>query len=121
MLKPPFIWDAYSDQPYPLKDKSYKKRMRNKNLWDYIPLILSNMILFPISIIIMTFFKGEKVTKEGFFGIGVNLDKGDIQKELIEELGVKYLLVRMPLWEMDKIDEYVEVCEIFWNGQIYFT
>ena len=45
--------------------------------------------------------------------MGVDLDKGDIQKELIDELGVKHLLVRMPLWEMHRVDEYVAFAKSF--------
>ncbi len=112
-MKPPFIWDKYSDQPYPLKDKLYKKMMRKKHMWDYVPLLLTNMILFPLSIILMPLFRGKEVSKEDFYGMGVNLDKGEVQKELIEELGVKHLLVRMPLWEMDRIDEYVTFIKSF--------
>ncbi len=112
-MKPPFIWDKYSDQPYPIKDKTYKKQMRKKNIWDYIPLLLTNIILFPLSIILMPFFKGKKIVKEGFYGIGIDLDKGEVQKELIEELGVKHLLVRMPLWEMHRVEEYVAFIKSF--------
>ncbi len=112
-MKIPFIWDKYSDQPYPLKDKTYKKMMRKKYRWDYIPLFLTNILLFPLSMVLMSLFKGKEVAKEDFYGMGVNLDKGEMQKELIEELGVKYLLVRMPLWEMDRIDEYVAFIKSF--------
>ena len=90
-MKFPFIWDKYSDQPYPLKDKAYKKMMRKKHIWDYVPLLLTNMILFPLSVILMPLFKGKGIAKKSFYGMGVNLDKGEVQKELIEELGVKHL------------------------------
>ena len=112
-MKDPFIWDRYSDQPYPIKDKVYKKRMRKRHLWDYIPLLLTNIIFFPLGMLLMSLFKGKDLDKEGFYGMGVNLDKGEVQKELIEELGVKHLLVRMPLWEMDRIEEYVAFVKSF--------
>jgi hypothetical protein len=112
-MKLPFIWDRYSDQPYPIKDKTYKKRMRKRHLWDYIPLLLTNIIFFPLSIVLMSLFKGKEVGKKGFYGMGVNLDKGEVQKELIDELGVKHLLVRMPLWDMDRVDEYVGFIQSF--------
>jgi hypothetical protein len=112
-MQEPFIWDKYSDQPYPLKDKSYKKKMRKKHVWDYIPLLLSNVIFFPLSILLMSLFKGKKVGKKNFYGMGVDLNKGEVQKELIEELGVKHLLVRMPLWEMHRVEEYVTFAKSF--------
>ena len=112
-MKAPFIWDKYSDQPYPIKDKVYKKKMRKKHVWDYIPLFLTNIILFPLGIVLMPLFKGKETAKEGFYGMGVDLDKGEAQKELIEELGIKHLLVRMPLWEMQRIEEYVAFAKSF--------
>ncbi len=112
-MKPPFIWDKYSDQPHLLKDKVYKKMMRKKHRWDKIPLYLTTMIFFPLSIALMSLFKGKGVNEKGFYGMGVDLDKGEVQKELIEELGVKHLLVRMPLWEMGRVDEYVAFVKSF--------
>jgi len=112
-MKAPFIWDRYSDQPYPIKDKAYKKKMRKKYVWDYIPLLLTNLIFFPLSIILMPFYKGKTIDNANFYGMGVDLDKGEIQKELIEELGVKHLLVRMPLWEMHRVEEYVAFAKSF--------
>jgi hypothetical protein len=46
-------------------------------------------------------------------GIGVNLDKGVAQYALVKELGVQHLIIRMPLWEMEKIDEYVAFAKGF--------
>ena len=112
-MKAPFFWDKYSDQPYPIKDKAYKKMMRKKHRWDKIPLYLATIIFFPLSIVLMSLFKGKKVDSKGFYGMGVDLDKGEVQKELIEELGVKHLLVRLPLWEMDRVEEYVSFIKSF--------
>jgi hypothetical protein len=112
-MKEPFIWDAYSDQPYPLKDKNYKRKMRKKHLWDTIPLILTNLIFFPLSIVLMFFFKGKEQAKENFYGMGVDIDKGEVQVALIEELGIKHILIRMPLWEMEKIEAYVAFARSF--------
>ena len=112
-MQAPFIWDKYSDQPYPIKDKAYKKMMRKKHLWAYIPLFFTNILFFPLSIILMKFFKGKKIDEKAFYGMGVDLNKGEVQVELIEELGVKYLLIRMPLWEMARVDEYVDFAKSF--------
>ena len=113
-MKEPFIWDRFSDQPYPIKNRAYKKAMRKKNAFSYIPLLLTNLIFFPISLILMPFLKGQKKPKiEDFFGMGVDLDKGKEQVELINELGVKHLLIRMPLWQIDRIDDYVEFAKSF--------
>jgi hypothetical protein len=112
-MKKPFIWDKYSDQPYPLKDKAYKKRMRQKHLWDYLPLFLSNLLFFPLSVLLMPLYKAKPIDKQNFYGMGVDLDKGESQKTLIDELGIKHLLIRMPLWQMDRIEEYVAFAKSF--------
>ena len=62
------------------------------------------IVIFPISFIWQFLMRYPKTQIQ--LGIGVNLDKGDIQYELVEELGVKELLVRIPLWNIDKIDEW---------------
>ena len=112
-MKKPFIWDNYSDQPYPLKDRAYKRKMRKKTLLDSFILLLINLIIFPLSILLMKFFKSNKSDYSDFYAMGVDVDKGEIQKELIDELGVKYLLIRMPLWEMVRVDEFVEFAKSF--------
>ncbi len=114
MNKEPFIWDKYSDQPYVIKDKFYKKAMRKKYIFDYIKLFFVSIFILPLAIIIMKFFKGKKkILNKEFYAIGVNLDKGTLQQELIEELGVENLLIRVPLWDINNIDLYVEFARSF--------
>ncbi|XOB61337.1 hypothetical protein ACMC56_12075 [Campylobacterota bacterium DY0563] len=116
MNKAPFFWDGYSDQPHIIKDKQYKKKMRKKYLKDYIKMLLSSLFILPFAILVMKLFKGKKTfDNSDIYGIGVNLDKGDAQQELVEELGVKNLIIRVPLWQIDKIDEYVEFVKSFNN------
>jgi len=112
-MQQPFIWDPYSDQPYPLKDRAYKKKMRQKHRWDYVPLLLSTIIFFPLGMLLMPLYKGKKIDVKNFYGMGVDIDKGSVQKELIDELGVKHLLIRMPLWQMDRVEEYVAFAKSF--------
>jgi len=105
----PFMWDNYSDQPYILKDKVYKKMMRKKNIWDFVPLVFTNLIIFPLSVSLMKLFKKDnslEIEDKIFYGMSVNLDKGDKQVELIEELGVKSLLIRIPLSDIQNIKKY---------------
>lgn len=121
MNKNPFIWDSHSDQPYILKDKTYKKKMRKKNMFDYIPMLFLNLFIYPLGIITSLFFKGKQNRASNFFGMSVYLEKGEEQVELIKELGCKKILIRMPLSDIDRIDEYVsfankfESCEILIN------
>ena len=114
MNKSPFVWDFYSDQPHVIKDRAYKKQMRKKHLIDYIKLFFTALFILPIAILFMKLFKGkQEISNEDFYGIGVNLDKGPIQKELVEELEVKNLLIRMPLNDIKNIDSYLEFANSF--------
>ena len=110
MNKEPFLWDKYSDQPHVIRDKSYKKSMRKKYVFDYIKLFFLSIFILPFSILIMKLFKGNEKLE---YGIGVNLDKGEEQFSLVEELGLKYLIIRLPLWEMYRIEEYVNFVKKF--------
>ncbi|WP_418180967.1 hypothetical protein ACNSOL_03420 [Aliarcobacter lanthieri] len=117
MNKEPFFWDDFSDQPYVIKDKLYKKAMRKKNIKDYIKLFFSSLFILPLFIFFMKFFKGKiKTSNQDFIGIGVNLYKDDgqnIQQDLVEELGVKNLIIRLPLWDIQNIDSYVSFAKSF--------
>jgi len=115
--KEPFFWDKYSDQPQIIKDKFYKKSMRKKHIKDYIKLFVSSLFILPFAILIMKFFKGNfEVTNEDFIALGVNLDKDDgknTQQNLVEELKVKNLIIRLPLWDIKNIDLYVSFAKSF--------
>ncbi len=112
-----FVWDNCSDQPHIIKDRDFKKAMRKKNIDDYTKMFLSSILILPISILFMKFFRGKvEVSNADFIGLGVNLDKDDgknTQQELIEELGVKNLIIRIPLWDIKNIDLYVEFAKSF--------
>ena len=111
-MSSPFVWDIYSDQPYPIKDKEYKKKMRLKNSLDYIPLALSNLVFYPSAVASMKVFTNvdpkTEYDKKYFYGLGVNLDKGEAQFEFIEELGVKSLIVRIPLSDIQNLYKYYD-------------
>ncbi|CAD7286470.1 hypothetical protein [Campylobacter suis] len=109
MLKKPFVWDFYSDQPSVITDKAYKKNMRKNFKFDYAKMALLSLFILPLATICIKIFKGlQKPAKSDFYGIGVNLDKGDEQVWLVDELGVKNLLIRLPLWDMQNLDEYIK-------------
>ncbi|WP_457744974.1 glycosyl hydrolase [Sulfurimonas sp.] len=105
-MKKPHKWDDYSDQPAQLKDKTYKKQMRKKELFSLIQTFLLSLILFPISIISMPLIKRKIVKSNEFFSLGVDFEREKEQtQELIDELGIKHILLRLKLWERDKLPE----------------
>ena len=119
MLKEPFAWDLYSDQPSVILDKKFKKNARKKYFFEFLKLFLLSLFLLPLMTLLMPFFKGRKQPKnEDFYGMGVNLDKGESQIDLINELGVKNLLIRVPLWDLERLDSYVAFAKSFGEKNI---
>jgi len=126
-----FPWDSHSDQPYILKRKT-KKKLRKGHKLDYLKLIATNLIYFPylflkfylipqLSLVPTLSVGTRKKTKE-MLALCVNLDKGEEQFELIEELGVTSLQIRVFLNEIKNIDAYVKFAKGFGeNKEILIT
>ncbi|MCK9373393.1 MAG: glycosyl hydrolase [Sulfuricurvum sp.] len=118
-MKQPFAWDYYSDQPAIIRDKALKRTMRRSALPSLIKTFLIALMTLPIALIAMPFLGRRTITGEHFFGMGVNLDKEpNTTPYLIEELGVQKLLIRIPLWEMDRLNDYVTFIRSFTNLHI---
>ncbi|OCL89932.1 hypothetical protein [Arcobacter porcinus] len=112
-----FLWDSFSDQPHVIKDRTFKKNMRKKNKKDFIKLIFTSLFILPLSIVFMKLFRGKiEASNQEIIGIGVNLDKDDgknTQQDLIEELGIRNLIIRVPLSDIKNIDSYVKFANSF--------
>jgi hypothetical protein len=115
-MKSPFNWDSYSDQPQIITDKAYKREQKKKHVFSYIGMFLLFIMLLPIILLAHFFVRTGK--KKGEIGLGVNLDKGAKQYALVDELAVSHLIVRIPLWDIARLDEYVEFIERFVDKQI---
>ncbi len=115
-----FKWDSYSDQPHIIKDKVFKKSIYKKAAFDQVITLGTTLLLSPFIALSYLLLQGKRTieTKE-FFAMSVNLDKEPKESlVLIEELGVETLLIRFPLWEMDKLEEYVNFVAQFKNKDI---
>lgn len=118
-MKQPFAWDPYSDQPAIIRDKALKRAMRRSALPSLVKTFLIALITLPIALLVMPFLGRRTITGEHFFGMGVNLDKEpNTTPYLIDELGVQKLLIRIPLWEMDRLHEYVTFIRSFSGKEI---
>lgn len=104
MIKP-YEWDQYSDQPYPLKDKLYKKIMRKRELGSLLKTLFTSLLVLPFSLIMLPFVKRKLVNSREFFCMGVDFQREPEQTlELIEDLEVERILLRYKLWESDSLD-----------------
>ena len=116
-MKQPFAWDHYSDQPAIIRDKALKRQMRRSALPSLIKTFLIALVALPIALLLTPFTQRRRIDGKDFFGMGVNLDKEpNTTPYLLEELGINNLLIRIPLWEMDRLHEYVAFIRSF-NGK----
>jgi hypothetical protein len=118
-MKPPFNWDHYSDQPSVIKDKVLKRAMRRSALPSLLVTFLIALITLPVALLLSPLLGRKKISGKDFFGMGVNLDKEpNTAPYLIEELGLQKLLIRIPLWEMERLSDYVAFIHSFKNKEI---
>jgi len=117
-----FPWDSYSDQPHILKRKD-KKLLRKGSKFSFFKLIATNIFLFPYLFIKFYFKKkssksNNTINTDEFYSLCVNLDKGKEQVELVEELGVKSLQIRVFLNDIKNINSYVNFAKSFGRDKI---
>lgn len=114
-MKKPFIWDNYSDQPYQLKDKAYKKKIRKREWFSLLKTFITALFILPFSIVMMPSVKRKLVDSSTFFCMGVDYQREpEMTLELLEELEVQRVLLRFKLWEMERLDdlkEFVLACQ----------
>lgn len=114
-MKQPYRWDNYSDQPYPLQDKSYKKKMRKSQSTSLLRTFLTSILILPFSIIMTPFVKRKTINSNEFFCLGVDFERNPkATLEMIEELKVERILLRVKLWEMEKLPllkDFILLCK----------
>lgn len=127
-----FPWDYHSDQPHILKRED-KKALRKGRGLDYFKLIATNLIYFPYLFLKFLFVPNLRLgtnplpcsqpeVGNKFYGLCINLDKGRAQYELVEELGVKSLQIRVFLNDIENIDNYINFAKGFGeNKEILIT
>ncbi|HHH72441.1 MAG TPA: glycosyl hydrolase, partial [Sulfuricurvum sp.] len=104
-MKPPFAWDAYSDQPYQLKDRTFKKQLRTAQRTSLLKTALFGLFWLPLGVLSMPFLRQKNVETDHFFGLLVDpLREPDKTRDVIESLGVQELLIRIKMWETESLD-----------------
>jgi len=117
-------WDSLSDQPAHMRDKKFKRNTRKKYPGDIIISAVTILLLYPIVFLryLFGFKKNTPFKLKNFFGMSVNLDKEpDISQELIEELGVEEILIRVYLKDIRNISRYAAFAEKFKEKKILFN
>ncbi len=114
-------WDYYSDQPYVL-DKARKPRITRKTISEAIKILATSVLVSPAVIWRYSMLQPAPSTMplNDFVGLSVSLSRRHLNQiiEMIDELNVKQLLIRIPAWKADQIDDYLEFAERFNQQQI---
>ena len=105
-MKEPFKWDDYSDQPALLRDRAFKKKMRKKELNSLSKTYLLALIMIPISLVMMPFIRRKQINSSNFFCMGVDFEREpEITLEILQDLEINRILLRIKLWEMNKLED----------------
>jgi len=114
----PFEWDEYSDQPKIILDKAFKRRMRVQHWPDLVKMFATAGVVLPSAMVAMGLKSllspqspTPRIAPANFFGMGVSLERGGIQYDLVAELGVTEVLVRLPLWKLEDLSAYLRFIE----------
>lgn len=105
-MNEPFKWDDYSDQAAIITDKNFKKKMRKKELFSLLKTFLTALVILPLSIIAIPFVKRKEINSETFFTLGVDYQREpETTLDLLDELEVESILVRIKLWELNTLEQ----------------
>ncbi len=119
-----YQWDYYSDQPYPIRDKQYKKSIRIKAFLSNIKTLLVCLAALPVIIYRYTVLNRFNLQQrlDNKIGLCINLDKEpEITFKLVRELGVKKLSIRVPLSDLENLDSYKQFAKQFMDLDILFV
>jgi hypothetical protein len=116
MKNQPDWWDPYSCQPYKMQDED-KPRSGLANVWEYSKVAGSNLLGLPAITYQTLMLKKSpaNIAADQFVGLSIAPDEQyqSALVEMVEELGVKQLLIRIPSWDLAELDGYVRFLELF--------
>ena len=120
MRNQPNWWDPYSCQPYKMRDED-KSRSGFSNLYEYAKVAGSSLVGLPaICYQYLSLNKqASDKTPQEFVGLSVEPDKQNqvAIQDMVAELGVKKLSLRIPSWDCAALDDYLSLLHAFPNNE----
>jgi len=120
-----FPWDDYSDQPRILRDKAFKRKIYRRSWFQHV----KSLFLLPLTplITLLLFFRKKTVDADisKFLGVAVHVETEcegktvvplDQVKEMVDEIGAKQLIVRIPMADVDHLDVYLNHIDTLKQG-----
>ncbi|GIT27063.1 MAG: hypothetical protein CM1200mP41_31070 [Gammaproteobacteria bacterium] len=110
----PSWWDEYSDQPHRLSAED-KKYTSPANTMDYVKTGGTALALLPR---ILNHYRTLPPLRSStdindFIGLGISPDRGSTQQiiDLVLDLGVQQIQLRVPTWHATQLDDYLELAQ----------
>ncbi len=106
-------WDHYSDQPYKLS-AAERGRIDADTALEYFKTLATGVALTPALLLrYFTLTPRVDVDSDKFVGLSISprSEWATVQQELVEELGVRNLLLRVPSWHANQLGQYAKVLE----------
>jgi len=120
----PSWWDPYSNQPHKLSGRS-KPRLSVANLREYAAVAGTALALSPA--IAWRYAAARpapcEIPAQRFAGLSLSPDErlAPAIEEMVDELGVEELLIRVPSWDRERIDAAGEFAERFAQRRLMFS
>lgn len=114
-------WDYYSDQPYVL-DRRSKPRLTYNSVMESVKTLATVLALCPA--LTWRYFMEQPASSTGpiddFAGLSVSLSSKHASQicEMIDELKVRQILIRIPAWKLDRLEDYIDFAGRFKNQTI---
>ena len=116
MKQHPKWWDPYSCQPYKMQPED-KPRSGVENLLEYSKVAASALLGLPaITYKFLTLKKAPcNIPAKQFVGLSIAPDKEyqNATQEMVQELGVQELLLRIPSWDVHNLQFYTDFLKKF--------
>ena len=114
MKQHPGWWDPYSCQPYKMRDED-KPRNSAENILEYSKVAGSTLLGLPVLVYKYLSLKKApaNIAAKDFVALSINADQEyqSATYEMVQELGVQELLLRIPSWHTEQLDEYQQFLE----------
>ena len=120
----PSWWDEHSDQPHRLSVED-KKHRSPANIMDYVKTGGTALALLPR---ILNHYRTLPPLRNSadindFIGLGISPDRGSTQQiiDLVQDLGVQQIQLRVPTWHADQLDDYLELAQALAGRNLLVT
>lgn len=112
-------WHTPSDQPYRISDRNLKRRIRRWSLGEYVRTAVTGLVAAPavawrLAATLRTISPSTQTMKDM---IGLAVTPGTAPDHeliaMVRDLGVRRLLLRVPVWQRDKLTELRRFTDLF--------